>query len=134
MRILVFYGSYRVDRIGIRLARYVTRRFGELDHEAELIDAAEIGLPMLDRMYKEYAQGEAPAAMELLAGKIREADACVFVTGEHNWGRSRGSRTSPTTSSRNGSGGRRRSLAIRPGASAVPTLTSSGTGSCPNWE
>jgi NAD(P)H-dependent FMN reductase len=41
---------------------------------------------MLDRMYKEYAPGSAPAAMEVLASKIRAADAFVFVTGEYNWG------------------------------------------------
>src|SRR3546814_8386857 len=41
---------------------------------------------MLDRMYKEYPKGEAPAAMEELAGKIRAADGFLFVTGEYNWG------------------------------------------------
>jgi len=37
---------------------------------AELIDAKVVGLPMLDRMYKEYPRGGAPPAMEALAGKI----------------------------------------------------------------
>ncbi len=41
---------------------------------------------MLDRMYKEYPKGSAPAPMEALAEKIRNADAFVFVTGEYNWG------------------------------------------------
>ncbi|HCY55069.1 MAG TPA: NADPH-dependent FMN reductase [Oceanicaulis sp.] len=85
-QILVFYGSYRADRQGIRLARYLVRELSELGNEAELIDARAINLPMLDRMYKEYAAGEAPAEMEELAGKIRAADAFVFVTGEYNWG------------------------------------------------
>jgi len=40
---------------------------------------------MLDRMYKEYPEGEAPAALEDLAGKIKAADAFVFVAGEYNW-------------------------------------------------
>ncbi len=52
----------------------------------ELIDARAIGLPMLDRMYKEYPKGGAPSAMEELAAKIRLADAFVFVAGEYNWG------------------------------------------------
>jgi NAD(P)H-dependent FMN reductase len=85
-RILVFYGSYRSDRMGIRLADYTVRRLAERDNDAELIDARAIGLPILDRMYKEYPKGEAPAAMETLAGKIRSADAFIFVTGEYNWG------------------------------------------------
>jgi NAD(P)H-dependent FMN reductase len=37
-------------------------------------------------MYKEYAKGEAPIAMEALAAKIRTADAFIFVVGEYNWG------------------------------------------------
>jgi NAD(P)H-dependent FMN reductase len=41
---------------------------------------------MLDRMYKEYPKGQAPAALEELAGKIRGADGFVFITGEYNWG------------------------------------------------
>ena len=85
-RILVFYGSYRSDRMGIRLADFVIAGLKQLGHEVELIDAKEVGLPMLDRMYKEYPKGQAPQAMEKLAGKIRAADGFIFITGEYNWG------------------------------------------------
>jgi NAD(P)H-dependent FMN reductase len=84
-RILVFYGSYRADRQGIKLADYLVRAFRDRGADAELIDAKAIGLPMLDRMYKEYPAGEAPPAMAALADKIRAADAFVFVAGEYNW-------------------------------------------------
>jgi NAD(P)H-dependent FMN reductase len=85
-RILVFYGSYRADRKGIRLANYLVSGLARRGDLPELIDAKVIDLPMLDRMYKEYAAGAAPPAMETLAGKIRSADAFLFVTGEYNWG------------------------------------------------
>lgn len=90
-RILVFYGSYRSDRLGIRLAQFVVEglrgtAMGAERVDAELIDAKAVGLPMLDRMYKEYKNGEAPPAMEELSAKIRAADGFVFVTGEYNWG------------------------------------------------
>ncbi len=85
-RILVFYGSYRSDRMGIRLAEFVVERLRRRGDEAELIDAKAVDLPMLDRMYKEYPKGEAPERLERLAGKIRDADGFVFVTGEYNWG------------------------------------------------
>jgi NAD(P)H-dependent FMN reductase len=85
-RILVFYGSYRSDRTGIRLAEFVVERLRRRGDDAELIDAKAINLPMLDRMYKEYPKGEAPAVLEQLAQKIRAADGFVFVTGEYNWG------------------------------------------------
>lgn len=84
-RIFVFYGSYRRDRQGIRLADYCVQKLAERGAEVELIDAQAVGLPMLDRMYKEYPEGEAPEALETLAGKIRGADAFVFVVGEYNW-------------------------------------------------
>jgi NAD(P)H-dependent FMN reductase len=85
-RILVFYGSYRRDRMGIRLADYLVRELAARGNDVELIDAKAVDLPMLDRMYKEYPKGEAPAALEALAEKIRTADAFLFVTGEYNWG------------------------------------------------
>ena len=84
--ILVFYGSYRSDRMGIRLATYLVEGFRKRGDAPELIDAKAVGLPMLDRMYKEYPKGEAPPVMEELARKIRAADAFLFVTGEYNWG------------------------------------------------
>src|SRR5437868_2015269 len=85
-RILVLYGSYRSDRTGIRLAQFVIDNFRKRGEDVELIDAKAIGLPMLDRMYKEHPKGEAPAALEALAQKIRQADGFVFITGEYNWG------------------------------------------------
>src|SRR3982750_1230660 len=85
-RILVFYGSYRSDRMGIRLAQYVVERLRHRGDDIELIDAKAIDLPMLDRMYKEHPKGEVPEPLERLAGKIRDADGFVFVTGEYNWG------------------------------------------------
>jgi len=85
-RILVLYGSYRSDRMGIRLADFIVKGLRERGADAELIDAKAIGLPMLDRMYKEHPEGGAPTAMEELAQKIIAADGFVFVTGEYNWG------------------------------------------------
>ena len=61
-RILVFYGSYRSDRMGIRLAEFVVERFRRRGDAVELIDAKAINLPMLDRMYKEYPPGKLPSS------------------------------------------------------------------------
>lgn len=85
-RVLVLYGSYRSDRRGIRLADYIVRRLRSRGEDVELIDAKAVGLPMLDRMLKEFAPGTAPEAMASLGAKIRAADAFVFVVGEYNWG------------------------------------------------
>jgi NAD(P)H-dependent FMN reductase len=89
-RVLVFYGSYRRDRLGIRLADFILAGLAARGADVELIDAKTVDLPMLDRMYKEYAPGAAPAAMQALARKIVAADAFVFVAGEYNWGQQPG--------------------------------------------
>ena len=83
---LVLYGSYRSNRMGIRLADYLIRRLSERGDSAELIDAKAVGLPMLDKRYMDYGPGEAPAEMIRLAEKLRAADGFVFVEGEYNWG------------------------------------------------
>jgi NAD(P)H-dependent FMN reductase len=72
--------------MGIRLAQFIVDGLRARGGDVELIDAKAIGLPMLDRMYKEHPKGQAPAVLEQLAGKIRDADGFVFVTGEYNWG------------------------------------------------
>ncbi|MEM1057140.1 MAG: NAD(P)H-dependent oxidoreductase [Bacteroidota bacterium] len=84
LRILVVYGSVRSHRAGIRAARYIVRGLEDRGHAVTLVDPAETRLPMLDRMYKEFADGEAPEPMETLAEQIRTADAFVIVTGEYN--------------------------------------------------
>lgn len=83
--ILVLYGSYRRDRQGIALANWIVDAITARGDRAELIDAKAVGLPLLDRMFKEYAVGEAPPAMAALAARIRAADGFMFVCGEYNW-------------------------------------------------
>ena len=55
-QILVFYGSYRSDRMGIRLAEFLVERLRRRGDAVELIDAKAVNLPMLDRMYKNIRQ------------------------------------------------------------------------------
>ena len=85
-KILVLYGSYRFNRMGIRLAHFLVRKLRERGDDVTLVDAQEVGLPILERMYKEFPPGTAPEAMERLAKMIREADGFLFVVGEYNWG------------------------------------------------
>ncbi len=84
LTIPVILGSVRVGRQGIRAARYLVRRLADAGHEAPLVDPAELKLPLLERMYKEYPKGEAPEVLERLADLYRRADAFVVVSGEYN--------------------------------------------------
>lgn len=82
--LLVIYGSVRRDRQGIKAARFILGECTARGHRATLVDPMEEQLPLLDRMYKEYAPGQAPEGLERLAGRIRAADAFVIVAGEYN--------------------------------------------------
>ena len=59
----VLYGSHRFDRKGIRLVRFLVRAIEARGHGADVVDSVAVGLPILDRMYKEYPAGEAPAPL-----------------------------------------------------------------------
>jgi NAD(P)H-dependent FMN reductase len=86
MSIAVLLGSVRHDRLGIRAARMVMRALQARGHEAVLVDPMELQLPLLDRMYKEYAPGDAPPVLERLAALYRRVDGFLVVSGEYNHG------------------------------------------------
>lgn len=84
LRIVVFYGSVRHHRQGIKAARFIANACRRRGHDVRLLDAAEEQLPLLDKMYKEYEKGHAPEKLERLAQLVIAADAYVVVTGEYN--------------------------------------------------
>jgi NAD(P)H-dependent FMN reductase len=84
LKIAIVYGSVRSARQGIRAARFIARQCRERGHDATLIDPLEYQLPLLDKMYKEYAPGAAPGALKRLAGEITDADGYIVVSGEYN--------------------------------------------------
>lgn len=86
LKLVILFGSVRRDRKGILAARFVEGALRARGHEVTLVDALELQLPLLDRMYKEYPKGEAPEVLERLASLYRAADAFVIVTGEYNHG------------------------------------------------
>ena len=84
LKIAVLVGSVRSDRQGIKAARFVERSLSERGHDVTIVDPVTLQLPLLDRMYKEYPKGEAPAMLEQLAALYRSVDAFVVVSGEYN--------------------------------------------------
>lgn len=84
LKFVVIYGSVRTERQGIRLAHFLVTELGKAGHEVELLDPLELKLPLLDRMYKEFEAGQAPPALERIAGTIRDADGFLIVSGEYN--------------------------------------------------
>ena len=84
LKVAVLVGSVRSDRQGIKAARFVERALASRGHEITVVDPVALQLPMLDRMYKEYPKGDAPAMLEELASLYRLTDAFVVVSGEYN--------------------------------------------------
>jgi NAD(P)H-dependent FMN reductase len=84
LRVAILLGSVREQRKGIRVARFLFDQCTERGHKPALIDPGEYALPLLDKMYKEYAPGEAPAPLERLAEQIIAADAYIVTTAEYN--------------------------------------------------
>lgn len=80
----VIYGSARSARQGIKAARFIVRQLEARGHAVTLLDTAVYQLPLLDRMYKEYASGEAPEPMRAVAEALAAADGFVIVAGEYN--------------------------------------------------
>jgi NAD(P)H-dependent FMN reductase len=85
MKIPVILGTVRSDRMGIRVARYAIAELKRRGHQPELVDAAALQLPILDRMYKELKKlGDVPEKLETLAETFRSAHGFLIVAGEYN--------------------------------------------------
>src|SRR5258708_31415254 len=82
----VLRGSVRRDRVGIRAAGLIVDALAARGHQPVLVDPIEEQLPLLDRMYKEYPRGQAPAGLERLAKLYRSADGFMIVSAEYNNG------------------------------------------------
>jgi NAD(P)H-dependent FMN reductase len=90
MVVAVLLGSVRSERMGERAARWVMAQFNARGHEAVLVDAAELKLPLLDKMWKEIKKdtsakyAELRGKLEPLAELYARADGFCVVTGEYN--------------------------------------------------
>lgn len=83
----VIYGSVRGERRqGIKAARFLVSKLEERGHAVTLVDPLEYELPLLDLMYKEFEQGQAPEAMEKVGQILRNSDGFIVVSAEYNHG------------------------------------------------
>ncbi len=90
MVVAVLQGSVRSERMGDRVAKWVISQLVARGHEVVLVDAAELGLPLLDKMWKEL-KGSPDGKHAILRDKLRpiaelygRADGFAIVSGEYN--------------------------------------------------
>ena len=81
----VLLGSVRPERQAIRVGRLVMNELTARGHEPVLVDPLELRLPLIERTYSEYKEGEAPG-LDRLAALYRRADGFIIVSGEYNHG------------------------------------------------
>ncbi len=86
LEVAVLFGSVRVERQGIKAARFIVDELQRRGCAATLIDPVEYRLPLLEKQYSDYPSGQAPAMLEELAGIYRRADGFAIVSGEYNNG------------------------------------------------
>ena len=90
MVVAVLQGSVRTERMGDRVAKWVLAELEKRGHEAVLVDAAALKLPMLDVMWKEIkdtSDREHAGLREKLAPLAElyaRADGFAIVSGEYN--------------------------------------------------
>jgi NAD(P)H-dependent FMN reductase len=90
LNFLVFLGSVRNSsppypaRLGLRVARACVARLAAGGARVELVDPLEYEFTPVFKPHFVHARGEAPAALDQLAGRIGSADAYVMVSPEYN--------------------------------------------------
>lgn len=81
-KIVIFVGSVRQDRQGIKVAKLFEKKLVSRGHDVSIIDPMESNLPLLDRMYKEM---DSPSEkFQKLHDTIKDADGFVPITPEYN--------------------------------------------------
>jgi NAD(P)H-dependent FMN reductase len=82
----VLLGSVRPERQAVRVGRMLMNALIAGGHEPVLVDPLELRLPLLQRTYSEYKEGDAPPGLDRLAALYRRADGFIIVSGEYNHG------------------------------------------------
>jgi NAD(P)H-dependent FMN reductase len=90
MVVAVLLGSVRSERMGDRAAKWAIAQLEARGHEAVLVDADELHLPILDKMWKELKKDTSAKyaklreKLEPLAKLYRRADGFCVVSAEYN--------------------------------------------------
>jgi NAD(P)H-dependent FMN reductase len=90
MVVAVLLGSVRSERLGDRAAKWVIAQLRARGHEAALVDAAALELPLLDKMWKEIKKNppakdaKLHAKLAPLAELYARVDGFCIVSAEYN--------------------------------------------------
>jgi NAD(P)H-dependent FMN reductase len=86
LKTIVFLGSAREGRFGLRVAKFIKKQLETANHSVEIFDPLEMKFPLLERSLSMYGPERtgAPAWLVAADNKVREADSIVIVSAEYN--------------------------------------------------
>jgi len=85
LKIVMFLGTVREGRHGIKVAKFMKQQLEKTGHEVTLFDPLELDFPLLKKPLQFYKdRSEAPALLLECDQKVQEADGFVIVSGEYN--------------------------------------------------
>ncbi len=80
----VLFGSVRTERKGDRIVKFIEQSLQKRNHQVSVVDPLIYNLPLLDKMFKEYPDGKAPANMQQISDLLNAADGFIMITAEYN--------------------------------------------------
>jgi NAD(P)H-dependent FMN reductase len=90
MLVALLQGSVRSERMGDRVAKWVTSQLESRGHEVFLVDTAVLQLPLLNKMWKELKGSSDTQDQELIsklrpiAERYEQVDGFIVVSAEYN--------------------------------------------------
>lgn len=85
LKTVVFLGSVREGRFGLRVAKFIKKQLEEDKHEVTLLDPLELQVPVTAKPLHHYQdRSTAPAWLVEADKKLQEADAVLVVSAEYN--------------------------------------------------
>lgn len=85
LKTIVFLGSVREGRFGLRVAKFVKKQLEAANHSVEIFDPLEMPFPIMTKALHHYQdRSSAPVWLVEADKKLQTADAVVVVSAEYN--------------------------------------------------
>ncbi|ESO94248.1 hypothetical protein LOTGIDRAFT_161461 [Lottia gigantea] len=85
LKVVLFLGSVREGRLGLRVANFMKKKLEETNHNVTLFDPKEMKFPLLEKPVFFYQdKSQLPEWMKIAEQQVKDADAFVVVSAEYN--------------------------------------------------
>ncbi|GFN99239.1 NADPH-dependent fmn reductase [Plakobranchus ocellatus] len=85
LRVVLFLGSTREGRLGLRVSKFMRGQLEKRNYEVDVFDPVELKFPLLEKAIHHYSDRSAiPDWMLKCEAKVKAADAFLVVSAEYN--------------------------------------------------